>query len=49
MVFLFLVLVATCSTERNGLSSFGRGLPKEPSCEIISKSVQPFLSFKAKS
>ena len=25
--------------ERNGLSNFGRGLPKKPSCKIISKSV----------
>ena len=25
--------------ERNGLSNFGRGSPKEPSCKIISKSM----------
>ena len=25
--------------ERNGLSAFGRGSPKEPSCNIISKSM----------
>ena len=25
--------------EQNNLSSFGRQLPKEPSCEIISKSA----------
>ena len=28
--------------EWNGLSNFGRGSPKESSCIIISKSVQPF-------
>ena len=27
---------------RNCLSNFGRGSPKEPSCKIILKSVQPF-------
>ena len=37
--FLFLALVVLFSTERNGLSNFGRGLTKEHSCEIISKSV----------
>ena len=26
-------------TERNGLSNFCRGSPKEPSCKIISKSM----------
>ena len=25
--------------EQNGLSNFGRGSPKEPSCKIISKSL----------
>ena len=29
----------SCSTERNGLSNFGRRLPNEPSCKIISKSM----------
>ena len=34
--FLFLQLWRpSCSTERNGLSNFGRGSPKEHSCEII--------------
>ena len=34
--FLFLQLWRpACSTERNGLSNFGRGSPKEHSCEII--------------
>ena len=28
----------SCSTERNGLSNFGRGSPEEPSCQIISES-----------
>ena len=28
--------------ERNGLSNFGRELPKKHSCEIISKSVHHF-------
>ena len=28
--------------ERNGLSNFGGGLPKEQSCEIVSKSVHWF-------
>ena len=28
--------------EQNGLSNFGKGSPKEPSCKIISKSVLPF-------
>ena len=31
--------MAFCSAEQNGLSNFGRGLPKEHSCEIILKSV----------
>ena len=40
-VFLILAL-ASCSTEQNGLSNFGRGSPKEQSREIISKSVYRF-------
>ena len=32
----------SCSMAQNSLSNFGRELPKEPSCEIISKSVNPF-------
>ena len=28
-----------CSSELKGLSNFGRGSPKEHSCEIISKSI----------
>ena len=28
--------------ERDSLCNFGEGLFKEPSCEIISKSVEPF-------
>ena len=31
-----------CSMERNSLSNFGRGLPKEHSCEIILKSAHWF-------
>ena len=47
-VFLFLQLRRTsCSTERNGLSNFGRGSPKVYSCEIISKSVQNDLAEEA--
>ena len=34
--------------EQNGLSNFGRGSPKEPSCKIISKSVKPFLRSRLK-
>ena len=34
--------------EQNGLSNFGRGSPKEPSCKIISKSVMPFLRSRLK-
>ena len=34
--------------ERNSLSNFGRGLPKEHSCEIISKSVYPFSRSRLK-
>ena len=41
-IFLFIALVAICSTERNHLSNFGRGLAKECFCEIISKSVHRF-------
>ena len=36
-VFLFLALAAIFSSARNGLSNFGRGSPKEYSCEIILK------------
>ena len=33
---LFLQLwLPSCSTEQNGLSNFGKGSPKEHSCEII--------------
>ena len=39
MFFFFLALADSCSTERNGLSNFGRSLPTEPSCKIISKSM----------
>ena len=39
-VFLFfLALVSFYSTERNGLSNFGKRLTKEQSCEIILKFV----------
>ena len=41
--FLFLAL-AFCSTEQNGLSNFGRGFPKEHSCEMTVKSVHWFSS-----
>ena len=34
--------------EQNGLSSLGRGSPKEPSCKITSKSVKPFLRSRLK-
>ena len=37
--FYFLLWQPSCSTERNDLSNFGTGSPKEPSCEIISKFV----------
>ena len=37
--FLFIALVAILF-NRNGLSNFGRGSPKEPSCKIISKSMR---------
>ena len=33
-----------CSMAQNSLSNFSRELPKEPSCEIISKSVHRFCS-----
>ena len=29
-----------CSAEQDGLSNFGRGPPKEHSCEIIEKAIQ---------
>ena len=48
--FLFLQLwQPSCSTERNGLSNFGRGSPKEHSCEIISKSVNDLAEEVVKS
>ena len=31
-----------CSAEQDGLSNFGRGSPKEHSCEIIEKSIQQY-------
>ena len=37
--FYFKLWRPSGSTERNGLSKFGRRSPKEPSCKIISKSV----------
>ena len=37
--FLFIALVAICSTERKGSSNFGGQSPKEHSCIIISKSI----------
>ena len=41
-VFLFLDLVAILFNGANSLSNFSRELPKEASCEIISKSVHQF-------
>ena len=40
--FHFLLWPPSISAERNGLSNFVRGSPKEPSCVIISKSVKRF-------
>ena len=37
--FSFLALAAICSAVQNDFSNFGRGSPKEHSCEIILKSV----------